>query len=427
MKFHKASSLRGTITVPGDKSISHRAVMLGSLAKGKTEIHNFLFGADCFSTIECFQKMGIEIESVNASSDVITIKGNGLHGLKAPTSFLDVGNSGTTLRLLSGILSAQNFDVEITGDGSIQRRPMQRIMDPLSLMGADITSVLDNNCAPLRIHGKQLKGIEYQSPFASAQVKSSVLLAGLFAEGNTSVIESSPSRNHSELMIDYFGGEVYLEGNKITVCPEPTLTGQRVMIPGDLSSAAYFIAAALIVPDSEILLRYVGTNPTRGGILEVVKQMGGEIELLNEGFDGEPFADILVKSSKLHGIEISGEIIPRLIDELPIIAVIAAFAEGQTVIKDATELKVKESDRIETVVDNLSSMGADITATADGMIINGGCPLHGAVLGSRLDHRIAMSFAVAGLGAEGTTEIIGSECVKISYPDFYKDLKKIIH
>ncbi|NLG04293.1 MAG: 3-phosphoshikimate 1-carboxyvinyltransferase, partial [Clostridia bacterium] len=416
MKFHKASSLKGTITVPGDKSISHRAVMLGSLAKGKTEIHNFLFGADCFSTIECFQKMGIKIDTVNSATDIIIIEGNGLHGLKAPSSFLDVGNSGTTLRLLSGILSAQKFDVEITGDGSIQRRPMQRIMDPLSLMGADITSVMDNNCAPLRIHGKQLKGIEYQSPFASAQVKSSILLAGLFADGKTSVIESSPSRNHSELMIDYFGGEIYLEGNKITVCPEPTLKGQRVMIPGDLSSAAYFIAAALIVPDSEIILRYVGTNPTRAGILEVVKQMGGNIELLNEGFDGEPFADILVRSSKLHGIEISGEIIPRLIDELPIIAVIAAFAEGQTVIKDATELKVKESDRIETVVDNLSSMGADITATSDGMIINGGRPLHGAVLGSRLDHRIAMSFAVAGLGASGTTEIIGSECVKISYP-----------
>lgn len=426
MVFKRARRLAGEITVPGDKSISHRAVMLGAIATGQTEITNFLYGADCLSTIECFQKLGVHVDMPEDPSGVVTISGVGLHGLKAPDSTLDVGNSGTTIRLMSGILCGQEFDSVITGDGSIQRRPMLRIIDPLSQMGADISSALGNNCAPLQIRGKLLEGIQYQSPYNSAQVKSAVLFAGLYANSKTSFTEQNASRNHSELMIDYFGGEVYLEDTTITICPEPTLVGQRVFVPGDISSAAYFIAAALIVPNSEILIKDVGINPTRDGIIRVVQEMGGQIEILNERFDGEPFADILVKSSSLHGVTIGGAIVPTLIDELPIIAVIAAYAEGQTIIRDAAELRVKESDRLEAIVDNLSSMGVDITPTQDGMIINGGKPVKGAVVGSRLDHRIAMSFAIAALGAEGNTEIIGSECVKISYPGFYQDLESLI-
>ncbi len=426
MILKKSSGLRGELKVPGDKSISHRAVMLGAIANGKTEIQNFLYGEDCFSTIECFEKMGVTIDVPDNGSNIVTVHGVGLHGLKAPTTALDVGNSGTTMRLLSGILCGQEFDTELTGDGSLQRRPMKRIMEPLAMMGGDISSILDNDCAPLRIRGKLLTGIQYDNPFGSAQVKSAVLLAGLYADGKTSVLEKSASRNHSELMIDYFGGEIYMTENMITVCPEPTLVGQKLFVPGDISSAAYFIAAALIVPNSELLIRDVGINPTRAGLLTVIKNMGGDITILNERFDGEPFADILVKSSSLTGTTIKGAIIPTLIDEIPVIAVLAAYANGQTVIADSAELKVKESDRLEAMVDNLSAMGVDITATEDGMIINGGKPVTGAVIGSRLDHRIAMSFAVAALGAEGKTEIIGSECVKISYPDFYRDLKSIM-
>ncbi len=427
MIFKKADSLSGEITVPGDKSISHRAIMLGAIANGSTEIHNFLFGADCLSTVACFEQLGVQIDIPQDPSGFVTIHGVGLHGLKAPDTTLDVGNSGTTIRLMSGILAGQEFDSVINGDGSIQRRPMLRIIEPLTMMGADLSSVLGNNCAPLQIRGKLLDGIHYISPYDSAQVKSAVLFAGLYASSKTSITEKNTSRNHSELMIDYFGGEIYLEDQTITVCPEPSLVGQRVLVPGDISSAAYFIAAALIVPNSEILIHNVGINPTRDGIIRVVKQMGGQIQILNERFDGEPFADLLVRSSALHGVTIEGSIVPTLIDELPIIAVLAAYANGQTIIRDAAELRVKESDRLEAIVDNLSSMGVDITATPDGMIINGGKPVKGAVVGSRLDHRIAMSFAVAALGAEGDTEIIGSECVKISYPGFYQDLESLIH
>ena len=426
MIFKKATRLTGEITVPGDKSITHRAVMLGALATGKTEIHNFLYGADCLSTIECFEKLGVQVESSSEADGIVTIHGVGLHGLHAPDATLDVGNSGTTIRLMSGILAGQQFDSVLTGDGSIQRRPMLRIIEPLSMMGADISSALNNNCAPLQIKGRLLDGIHYMSPYDSAQVKSAVLFAGLYANSNTSVTEKNVSRNHSELMIDYFGGEIYMENTTITVCPEPTLVGQRVIVPGDISSAAYFIAAALIVPNSEVLIKNVGINPTRNGMLRVVQEMGGHLEILNESFDGEPFADILVKSSALHGVIIEGSIVPTLIDELPINAVLAAYAEGQTVIRDAAELRDKETDRQEAIVDNLSSMDVDITPTPDGMIINGGKPVKGAVIGSRLDHRIAMSFAIAALGAEGNTEIIGSECVKISYPGFYQDLESLI-
>lgn len=422
MILEKSNRLSGEVTIPGDKSISHRAVMFGALADGTTEVTNFLKGADCLSTISCFQKLGIEIEN---TPEHILIHGKGLHGLQAPTSVLDAGNSGTTTRLISGILAAQPFTCTLTGDSSIQTRPMKRIMEPLSMMGADIESVRHNDCAPLSISGRELKGIHYHSKVASAQVKSCILLAGLYASGETSVTEPTVSRNHSEIMLRYFGADVLTEGTTATIFPEPVLHGQRICVPGDISSAAYFIAAGLLVPNSEILIRNVGINPTRDGILRVARAMGGDITLLNIREEGEPTADLLVRSSSLHGTVVEGDLIPTLIDEIPVINIMAACAEGQTIIRDAAELKVKESNRIDVMVQQLKSMGCDITATDDGMIINGGRPLHGAVIDSHLDHRIAMSFAVASLIADGTTEILGSDCVNISYPTFYQDLQRL--
>lgn len=419
MKIKKQTSLRGTLTVPGDKSISHRAVMFGSLAKGTTKITGFLEGADCLSTISCFRKMGINIERNNTE---VLVHGKGLHGLCPPSEILDVGNSGTTTRLISGILAGQSFVSELNGDASIQSRPMKRIMTPLLSMGADIRSLRGNDCAPLRIEGKKLHAIHYQSPVASAQVKSCVLLAGLYADGITRVTEPVLSRNHTEIMLNYFGANVTSQGTTASILPEPALMGREVLVPGDISSAAYFIAAGLLTPNSEILLKNVGINPTRDGFLRVCKAMGADIELLNESREGEPTADLLIRSAALHGTTVGGEIIPTLIDEIPMIAVMAAFAEGTTVIKDAEELKVKESNRIEVVVENLRRMGADIEATEDGMIIHGGKALHGAEIDSHLDHRIAMSFAVAGTICEGEMEIRGGECVNISYPAFYEDL-----
>ncbi|MGN8885861.1 3-phosphoshikimate 1-carboxyvinyltransferase [Blautia sp. HCP28S3_G10] len=419
MEIRKQSSLRGTLTVPGDKSISHRAVMFGALANGTTKISHFLEGADCLSTISCFRKMGIDIER---NKDEILVHGKGLHGLCTPSGILDVGNSGTTTRLISGILAGQKFSSELDGDDSIRTRPMKRIMTPLNRMGADIASIRDNGCAPLRINGKNLHGIHYDSPVASAQVKSCVLLAGLYADGITSVTEPFLSRNHTEIMLNYFGAEVHSEGTTASVKPEPVLDGREVKVPGDISSAAYFIAAGLLTPDSEILLRNVGINPTRAGLLKICMDMGADITLLNQSTEGEPTADLLIRTSSLKGTIVEGEIIPALIDEIPMIAVMAAFAEGTTVIRDAQELKVKESDRIAVMVENLRRMGADIEGTDDGMIIHGGKPLHGAVIDSHLDHRVAMSFAVAGTVCDGTVDINGGDCVKISYPDFYNDL-----
>lgn len=415
--------LRGELEIPGDKSISHRAIMFGSLAKGTTEVTHFLQGADCLSTISCFQKLGIEIEN---RIDRILIHGKGLRGLLAPSEILDCGNSGTTTRLISGILSGQCFSSTLTGDASIQKRPMKRIMDPLTLMGADITSVHQNNCAPLVIKGKPLTGIHYHSPIASAQVKSAILLAGLYAEGETKVTEPYLSRNHSELMLSYFGANIKTENTTAILLPNPVLDGQKIEVPGDISSAAYFIAAGLLVPGSEILLKNVGINPTRDGILRVAKEMGGNIELLNVNTEnGEPTADVLVKFSALHGITIGGEIIPTLIDEIPIIAVMAAFARGTTIIKDAAELKVKESDRIQVMVTNLKAMGADVESTDDGMIIRGGKDLHGTIIDSHKDHRIAMSFAIASLLADGHMTILDKNCVEISFPLFYQDLNRL--
>ncbi|MBC5659897.1 3-phosphoshikimate 1-carboxyvinyltransferase [Anaerosacchariphilus sp. NSJ-68] len=423
MKFTRTQSLHGEITIPGDKSISHRAVMFGSLAEGTTEVTGFLRGADCLSTIDCFRRLGISIED---KGEQILIHGKGLHGLSAPDQILDAGNSGTTTRLISGILSGQTFETTLTGDASIQKRPMGRIMEPLSQMGASITSLSGNGCAPLRIDGRPLHGIHYTTRVASAQVKSSILLAGLYADAPTSVTEPALSRNHSELMLNFFGAEVKTEDTTATIQPEPKLAGQKVQVPGDISSAAYFIAAGCITPDSEILIKNVGTNPTRDGILRVCEMMNADVTRLHENADsGEPTADLLVRTSSLKGCTIEGALIPTLIDELPVIAVMACFAEGTTVIRDAAELKVKESDRIAVMTENLTAMGARVTATYDGMIIEGGHTLHGAVIDSHLDHRIAMSFAIAALNADGETEIQGADCVNISYPEFYRDLLKI--
>lgn len=427
MVLKKVNALKGEITVPGDKSISHRAVMFGSLAKGTTEVTHFLQGADCLSTIGCFRSMGIDIENDHKNNRVV-IHGKGLHGLKQPDHTLDVGNSGTTLRLMSGILSGQPFSTQLTGDDSIRRRPMERIITPLSQMGAEIKSLKENNCAPLLIQGKEtLKGISYQSPVASAQVKSAVLLAGLYADGPTSVTEPYVSRNHTEIMLKLLGANVTVKGTTATIEPEPDLIGEKIAVPGDISSAAYFIAAGLILPNSEILIKNVGINPTRDGIIQVCRMMEADIRLENiRNTDTEAVADILVRSSELKGVEIGGALIPTLIDELPIIAIMACFAKGTTMIKDAAELKVKESNRIDVMVHNLTAMGAKVTSTEDGMIIEGGFSLKGAVIDSKADHRIAMSFSIAGLAAEGETRIQGAECVEISYPDFYSDLKSLI-
>lgn len=421
MKFTRTRGFKGEVTIPGDKSISHRAIMFGSLAEGTTIVENFLKGADCLSTIDCFRKLGVSIEETGQQ---IRIQGKGLHGLTKPEGILDTGNSGTTTRLISGILSGQSFETTLTGDASIQKRPMGRIIEPLSQMGASIESVKGNGCAPLRIQGRPLHGIHYTTKVASAQVKSAILLAGLYADSPTSVTEPALSRNHSELMLGYFGADVQSSGTTATIQPNPRLQGQKVCVPGDISSAAYFLAAGCITPDSEILIRNVGTNPTRNGMLKVMEMMGAELTIYpKKEQTGEPTADLLVKTSSLKGCTIEGSIIPTLIDELPMIAVMACFAEGTTIIKDAAELKVKESNRIDVMVENLSAMGAHITGTEDGMIIEGGYPLHGAVIDSHLDHRIAMSFAIAGLNADGETEICGAECVNISYPEFYRDLQ----
>ncbi len=426
MNIKKPSSpLKGELTVPGDKSISHRAVMFGAIANGTTRITNFLQGADCLSTIACFQKLGISIE--NTPSEIL-VHGKGLHGLSAPSDYLDTGNSGTTTRLIAGILAGQEFTSFLTGDASIQTRPMKRIIQPLSLMGASVESLWGNDCVPLKIQGHPLQSISYLSPVASAQVKSCILLAGLYGNDITSVTEPFLSRNHTELMLSHFGAKISSQNTTVSIEPEPVLYGTDISVPGDISSAAYFIAAALLVPGSELLIKHVGINPTRDGILRVCKAMGADIQLMNHSTaGGEPVADLLVRHSTLHGTVIEGELIPALIDEIPVIAVLAAYAKGTTVIRNAEELKVKESNRLGILVEELTAMGGNVEETSDGMIIHGGAPLQGASIDSRLDHRIAMSFAIAGLAAEGTTQLLRADCVNISYPGFYKDLRELMH
>ena len=427
-KITRITGLKGTLTVPGDKSISHRAIMFGSLAEGTTTIHGFLKGADCLSTIDCFRKMGISIEE---KEDTIYVHGKGLHGLHKPEETLDVGNSGTTTRLISGILAGQNFDTVLSGDASLNSRPMGRVMKPLSMMGADITSIHDTGCAPLSIKGRSLNAIHYDSPVASAQVKSCVLLAGLYANGKTSVTEPALSRDHTERMLRSFGANIVSDKNTCTITPPETLHGQHIEVPGDISSAAFFIVAALITPNSEITINNVGINDTRAGILKVCQDMGADITLLNAREEGgEPVADLLVKTSSLRGTIVEGNIIPALIDELPVIALMACFAKGQTIIKDAHELHVKESDRIAIMTENLGAMGADIIDTDDGFIINSRSDntiptLHGASINCSMDHRIAMTFAVAGLNADGETIITDSDCVDVSYPGFFTQLEQL--
>ncbi len=411
------TGLKGSIKIPGDKSISHRAVMFGSIAKGDTVITGFLRGDDCMSTISCFKKLGIDID---VTEDKVIVHGKGLKGLSAPAENLDVGNSGTTIRLISGILSAQNFDSTLNGDASIQKRPMKRVINPLSQMGADIESTNDGY-APLTIHGKKLKAIEYTMPVASAQVKSSILLASLFAEGTTVINEPVASRDHTEIMLNYFGADIKNNDGVITSTPVEELYGKELEVPGDISSAAFFMVAGLIVPNSHIIIENVGINPTRTGIIDALRTMGGYVEILNERKSGgELVGDIEVRTSELKAITLEGGIIPRMIDEIPVFAVAALCAEGTTVVKDATELKVKESNRIATMGEELGKMGVEIEETGDGMIIRGNQKLMGAKVYSHLDHRVAMSCAIAALVADGETIITDADCVGISFPNFYE-------
>lgn len=412
--------------MPGDKSISHRSIMLGSISKGNTRISNFLTGEDCMTTISAFKQMGITIEFI--APNTVLVHGKGLHGLTPPSSIIDAGNSGTTARLLLGLLSGQNFQSTITGDPSLQRRPMKRVINPLRLMNAKIEDKYDSGYLPLVIDKSKLFGIEYALPIASAQVKSALILATLYAQSPTILYEPALSRDHTELMLNSFGATIHVAENKIIIDPALELYAQDCSVPGDISSAAFFITAGLIVPDSIVTIKDVGLNPTRTGILDVYKKMGAQILIQNETLSGgELKGDITVKSSDLKAVTIEGSLIPRLIDEIPIIALAATQAFGTTVIKDAQELKVKESDRIMAVVTMLKNFGADIEATDDGMIINGPTQLKGAFIDSRKDHRIAMTAAIAGLIARGQTSISGWEWVNISFPGFNEALKKLEH
>ena len=419
MVIQKIKKAVGEIKVPGDKSISHRAVMLGSLANGITEISGFLKGADCLSTIDCFRKMGIDID-INGEN--VTVHGNGLRGLKKPNEMLYTGNSGTTTRLLCGILSGQNFDTSITGDASIQKRPMGRVVKPLSMMGAKI----ENEYCPLYITGTKLHGIDYKMPVASAQVKTAIILAGLYADGETVIHEIEKSRDHTELMLSAMGADLTVDNLDITVKPTNDLTAVNVDVPGDISSAAFFLVLGAIMPNSQITVTNVGINPTRTGIIDVLKDMGADITLENVHTSaGETVANITVRSSSLKGTTVGGDIIPRLIDELPIIAVAAVFADGQTVIKDAQELKVKETNRIRAVVDEFNKCGIDITETDDGMIINGGKSIHGADFKTYGDHRMAMSLTVLAQLADSESTLDDSDCACVSYPTFFDDFYKL--
>lgn len=412
------------LEMPGDKSISHRAIILGSISEGTTIIENCLISDDILRTINCFKALGVEI---NIENNMVTIIGRGLKGLRPPKSSLYCGNSGTTLRLISGVLVGQNFYSIIKGDDSLNKRPMDRIISPLRLMGANIKGIEDK-FAPIEIEPvKELKAINYRLPIASAQVKSSILLASLYAKGLTTVIEKDSSRDHTERMIKYFGGNIKKDGNKIVNKPVDKLIGRKIYVPGDISSAAYFIVGALILEGTELIIKNLGINRTRTGFIEILKAMGGNINVINKReINNEPIADIYVKYSKLKGIEIKGDIIARLIDEIPILAVAGAMAEGITIIKDAEELKYKESNRIKAIVTELSKMGADIKELEDGMIIKGGKSLRGSVLNTYNDHRILMALSIASLCAKGITSFDSTESIKISFPNFFSELDSLI-
>lgn len=418
------NGLQGEIAVPGDKSVSHRAVMFGAIADGKTTIHNFLPGEDCLSTIDCFRKMGVTIVQEN---EYVEVEGKGISGLTEPSDILDVGNSGTTTRLMLGILSGIPFHTCLIGDESIAKRPMGRVTVPLRSMGAKIDGRQGGQFTPLSTRGGELKGIHYQSPVASAQVKSAILLAGLSAEGKTTVTEPEKSRDHTERMLQAFGVQVDVDGNTVSIEGGQQLKAAAIHVPGDISSAAFFLVAGAIVPNSRIELKNVGLNPTRTGIIDVLIQMGANLEIKNEEVrNGEPVGDLVISTSQLKGIEISGDIIPRLIDEIPVIALLATQAEGKTIIKDAAELKVKETNRIDTVATELKKMGAHITPTEDGMIIEGKTSLHGAVVHSHGDHRIGMMLAVAACIAKGEMSLQSDQAIAVSYPSFFEHMENLM-
>ena len=420
-----AKGLAGCIRVPGDKSISHRSIMFGSLAKGVTTVHDILRGEDVLSTMQVFRDLGVQIED---DGNVVTIHGVGFAGLQAPTNKLNMGNSGTSIRLISGVLAGQDFAVEMFGDDSLSKRPMDRITVPLRQMGVQIAGQTNRDLPPLTIHGnKNLQPIHYTLPVASAQVKSALIFAALQAQGESVIVEKEMTRNHTEDMIKQFGGQISVNGKEIRIQGGQEFTGQNVLVPGDISSAAFWIVAGLIIPNSKIILENVGINETRTGILDVVKAMGGNINLSNIDRVAKS-ATITIETSELIGTEIGGEIIPRLIDELPIIALLATQAKGQTVIRDAEELKVKETDRIQVVADALNSMGADITPTEDGMIIKGKASLHGAKVHTFGDHRLGMMTAIAALLVnDGQVELVRAEAINTSYPNFFADLEDLLH
>lgn len=418
------AKLNGKLRVPGDKSISHRSIMFGSLAKGVTRVRDILRGEDVLSTMQVFRDLGVTIED---DGDVVTIHGVGFNGLKAPQNKLNMGNSGTSIRLISGVLAGQDFDVEMFGDDSLSKRPMDRVTIPLRQMGVEVSGQTERDLPPLKMHGsKHLTPIHYQLPVASAQVKSALIFAALQAEGESLIIEKEKTRNHTEDMILQFGGNISVDGKEIRISGGQEFQGQDVVVPGDISSAAFWLVAGLIVPDSKIVLENVGINETRTGILDVIKAMGGNIKL-SQIDELAKSATITVESSDLQGIEIGGDIIPRLIDELPVIALLATQANGTTIIRDAEELKVKETDRIQVVADALNSMGANITPTEDGMIIHGKTPLHGAEINTFGDHRIGMMAAIAALLVkEGQVSLQRAEAINTSYPSFFEDLKGLI-
>lgn len=418
------NGLNGKITIPGDKSISHRSVMFGSIAYGETKVTNFLPGEDCLSTISCFRKLGVTIEE---SDNQLRIIGKGFEGLTEPTEVLDVGNSGTTIRLLMGILAGRPFFSSLVGDESIGKRPMTRVTNPLSEIGARIDGRKDGSFTPISIRGGGLKPVNYHLPVASAQVKSALILAGLQAEGQSIIIEPEETRDHTERMIKKFGGEIHKDNQNIMVKGGQKLTATSIHVPGDISSAAFFLVAGAVIPDSEIVLKNVGLNPTRTGIIEVMKKMGADLEIVqNEETSFEPFGDLIIKTSSLKGTVIEGDLIPKLIDEIPIIALLATQAEGTTIIKDAEELKVKETNRIDTVVNELKKLGAKIEATEDGMIIYGKSVLSGGTVSSHGDHRIGMMLAIAALLCENEAELVNPEAISVSYPNFFAHLNSLI-
>ena len=417
--------LNGGIRVPGDKSISHRSIIFGSLAEGETKVYDILRGEDVLSTMQVFRDLGVEIED---KEGVVTIQGVGIDGLEAPRNALDMGNSGTSIRLISGVLAGADFEVEMFGDDSLSKRPMDRVTLPLKKMGISSSGQTERDLPPLHLKGtKNLTPIHYELPIASAQVKSALIFAALQAQGQSVIIEKECTRNHTEDMLRQFGGDLSVDGKKITVQGPQKLSGQKVVVPGDISNAAFCLVAGLIVPNSRVVLKNVGINETRTGIIDVIRAMGGKLELT----DVDPIAKsatLTVETSDLKGTEIGGSLIPRLIDELPIIALLATQAQGQTVIKDAEELKVKETDRIQVVADALNSMGATITPTTDGMIIKGKSALHGARVNTFGDHRIGMMTAIAALlVADGEVELDRAEAINTSYPSFFDDLETLIH